>query len=140
MAACLLTFLVIQYETSFDNFHPNRERIYRVSTRFNRAGDISYTRGICFPAAKQVQLDFPELQKLASIYGAQGGQLTVIDKNNRPNRKKFNYSELFAIGPILVVRIQKFNFFIIFMKSVGFFMEGMEKTVTFLNPSICSRM
>ncbi|PWT95222.1 MAG: hypothetical protein C5B52_18275, partial [Bacteroidetes bacterium] len=32
IAAFLLIFLVIKYETSFDNFHKNRDRIYRVVT------------------------------------------------------------------------------------------------------------
>ncbi len=27
IAACLLVFLLIQYETSFDNFHKNKDRI-----------------------------------------------------------------------------------------------------------------
>ncbi len=30
MAACLLIFVLVNFETSFDNFHPNKERIYRV--------------------------------------------------------------------------------------------------------------
>ncbi len=35
IAACLLLFLVIQYENSFDNFHSDKDRIYRVSMHFN---------------------------------------------------------------------------------------------------------
>lgn len=34
IAACLLLFLVIQYETSFDNFHPKKASIYRIGTEF----------------------------------------------------------------------------------------------------------
>ena len=33
-------------------------------------------RGTCFPAGKQLPLDFPQLEKVASIYSAQGGQIT----------------------------------------------------------------
>ena len=32
IAACLLIFLVIEFETSFDTFHAKRERNYRVVT------------------------------------------------------------------------------------------------------------
>ncbi|XHR97182.1 helix-turn-helix domain-containing protein [Mucilaginibacter sp. UC70_90] len=32
IAACLLIFLIVQYETSFDSFHPNKDRIYRIVT------------------------------------------------------------------------------------------------------------
>src|SRR5258708_39294269 len=72
VAACLLIFLVIQYENSFDNFHANKERIYRISTRFNTPDGFTYTRGTCFPAGKQLPLDYPELEHVASIVHAQG--------------------------------------------------------------------
>ena len=32
IAACLLIFLIVHFETSFDNFHANKDRIYRVVT------------------------------------------------------------------------------------------------------------
>ena len=35
IAACLLIFLVIEFETSFDAFHAKRDRIYRVVTQYN---------------------------------------------------------------------------------------------------------
>jgi putative ABC transport system permease protein len=30
IACCLLIFLIIRFETSFDNFHPDKDRIYRI--------------------------------------------------------------------------------------------------------------
>ena len=30
IAACLLIFLIVQFETSFDNFHAKRDQIYRI--------------------------------------------------------------------------------------------------------------
>src|SRR5579864_1356242 len=70
IAACLLLFLVIQYENSFDNFHQDRDRIFRVSMHFNTPDGITYTRGTCFPAGKQLALDYPQLEHVASIYSA----------------------------------------------------------------------
>jgi hypothetical protein len=37
IAACLLIFLIVQFETSFDNFHSKKEHIYRVITVFHEA-------------------------------------------------------------------------------------------------------
>lgn len=99
VAACLLIFLVIQYETSFDNFHANKERIYRVSTKFNRDGGAGYTRGICFPLGKQLPLDYPQLEHVASLFSAQGDQLTVMDESGRNTQKKFKEDGLFFIEP-----------------------------------------
>src|SRR6185295_12456783 len=99
VAACLLLFLVIQYEKSFDNFHQNKDRIYRVSTRFNSPEGVSYSRGTCFPAGKQLPLDYPELEHVASIVGAQGGLLTIVDEKNRPTQSKFKEPGLFFAEP-----------------------------------------
>ncbi len=104
IAACLLIFQVIQYEKSFDNFHPDKDRIYRVSVHFNTPDGISFTRGICFAAGKQLPLDYPQLEQVASIYGANGNQLTVLDENNHP-QNKFKENGLFYIEP------QFFNIF-----------------------------
>ena len=35
IAACFLIFLVVQFESSFDNFHPKKNSIYRVGTEFH---------------------------------------------------------------------------------------------------------
>lgn len=100
IAACLLIFLVIQYETSFDNFHNNKEQIYRVSKRFIKDdGGAGYSRGICFPASKQLLLDYPQLEHVASILSAQGDQLTVMDESGHTTPKKFKEDGLFFTEP-----------------------------------------
>ncbi len=32
ISACIIAFLVVRYELSFDDFHPDKERIYRLRT------------------------------------------------------------------------------------------------------------
>jgi putative ABC transport system permease protein len=41
IAACLLIFVVIQYELSFETFRPNLKNIYHVVTQQKRSGSIS---------------------------------------------------------------------------------------------------
>jgi len=107
VAACILIFLVIQYETSFDNFHNNRDHIYRIGTAFHGPDGVRYTRGICFPAGKQLKLDYPQVEKVASIFGQQGDQVTVMDETGKPTKKKFNEKGLFFIEPAF---FEIFNF------------------------------
>jgi len=99
IAACVLIFLVIQYETNFDTFHNNKDRIYRVGTSFHGPDGVRYTRGICFPAGKQLALDYPQIEKVASIFGQQGDQVTVMDETGRPTTKKFTEQGLFFAEP-----------------------------------------
>lgn len=55
IAACLLIFLVIQFETSFDNFHKKKDRIYRLGTEFHNQDGVSYTGEYTFPP--QIRID-----------------------------------------------------------------------------------
>ena len=99
IAACLLIFLVIQFETSFDDFHQNRESIYRIGSVFKTADGTGYSRGTAYPVGKQLHIDYPQIEKVASISGAQGEQITVMDENNHPTQKKFNENGLFFAEP-----------------------------------------
>ena len=98
IAAFLMIFQVIQYENSFDNFHPDKDRIYRVSVHFNTPEGIRWNRGTCFPAAKQLRLDYPQLERVASIFAADGKQLTILDQGNHA-LNKFKEAGLFYTEP-----------------------------------------
>ncbi|MFI5139354.1 MAG: ABC transporter permease, partial [Sphingobacteriales bacterium] len=50
IAACLLIFVIIQYELSFDTFRPGYKNIYRIVTQTNRESGINYNPGIAAPA------------------------------------------------------------------------------------------
>src|SRR6185312_7024942 len=78
IAACLLIFLVVQFESSFDNFHPKKNSIYRIGTEFHNQDGVSYSDGVAFPVAKGLRVDFPQIKEVASIF-RNGGQITVED-------------------------------------------------------------
>jgi len=96
IAACLLIFLLIQYETSFDNFHKNKERIYRVVAATKTKNGMNYSKGSAFPVAEALRVDYPQLEHVARIYGRNNQQLTLLnDKANAP-QKKFKENVFFA--------------------------------------------
>lgn len=81
IAVCLLIFLVVRFETSFDDFHPMREHIYRVVSVFKTPLGIGYESGVPFPTAPTLRRDYPQLRQVASIMSLGGdGQITVPDK------------------------------------------------------------
>ena len=95
IAACLLIFLVVQFESSFDNFHPKKNSIYRVVTEFHNEGGVSYSSGIAFPVAKGLRVDFPQIKEVASIF-QQGGEITVEDGTTQQKKLQednFYYAE-----------------------------------------------
>lgn len=82
IATCLLIFLVIRYETSFDDFHPERNHIYRVVSVFRTPEGIGYENGVPFPTASTLRHDYPQLKQVASIVSLGGdGQITIPSSN-----------------------------------------------------------
>src|ERR1700679_1352567 len=68
VAACLLIFLIVHFETSFHNFHSKRDRIYRVITATSDATGLHRESGTPLPAAEGLRLDFPQLKDVAAIF------------------------------------------------------------------------
>src|SRR5258705_7841583 len=96
IAASLLIFMVIRFETSFDNFHKLKDSIYRVGTEFHSEDGISYGDGLCFPAGPAIKLDFPEIKQVARIF-KRGNQITIEENGKavkKLNDENFYYTEL----------------------------------------------
>ncbi len=104
IAACFLIFLVVQFESSFDNFHPQKNSIYRVGTEFHNQDGISYSAGVAFPVATGLRTDFPQIKEVASIY-KDGGQITVEDGTTQ--QKKLQEDNFYYAEPVF---FKMFNF------------------------------
>lgn len=96
IATCLLIFLLIQYETSFDNFHENKERIYRVAGATKTRDGMNYSKGSAFPVAEALRIDYPQLEHIARIYGRDDQQITILNDKGNTSQKKFKENVFFA--------------------------------------------
>lgn len=95
IAAFLLIFIVINFQSSFDNFHPEKKTIYRVGSEFQTDDGINYSSAVGFPVANGLRLDYPDLKQVAAIY-KDGGQLTIDPKGGTPEKLlelNFYYAE-----------------------------------------------
>lgn len=88
IAVCLVIFLIIQFELSFDNFHSKKDRIYRVITEQQNEDGVKPTSGVPFPLPKAVQNDFPSIVSTA-IYSDRDDQIIIPDETNAQSFKKF---------------------------------------------------
>lgn len=86
VAACLLIFVVIRYELSFDTFQPSYKNIYRVVTQENRPEGIIFNPGIATPAPDALRLDFPQT-KVAALESSYGSQVTVPGNSSAADKK-----------------------------------------------------
>jgi putative ABC transport system permease protein len=96
IAASLLIFLVIQFESSFDNFHKKRHSIYRIASRFATQDGYDYSGGVSFPVAQGLRLEMSQLKEVAAIY-RRGGQITLDAGNSQ--LKKLNEDYFFYAEP-----------------------------------------
>src|ERR1700743_2996310 len=77
MVACLLLFLLVRYETSFDSFHSKKDRIYRVIS-INRGGKGEERMGaVPYPLAGALASGFPQVEAVAPTSMDWGEQMTI---------------------------------------------------------------
>ena len=88
IAGCLLIYLVISFELSFDNFHKKKDRTYRLFTEMKTPEGINYSGGVPFPTAAALKLDYPQLEKVISVFKESDVQIT-IPGNSSGMVKKF---------------------------------------------------
>jgi putative ABC transport system permease protein len=98
IAACLLIFLIIQFETSFDNFHSKKDRTYRVITATPGPNGMDFGSGVPFPTSEGLRTDFPQLKEVAAIL-RYGGHFTIGNNNNGRAVKKFKEDETYYAEP-----------------------------------------
>jgi putative ABC transport system permease protein len=91
IASCLLILLFVQSELSYDKFHENTERIYRVGFTFHvGTNQFDAALGPCPLAAAMVD-EFAEVEKAARIFARQsrGGDVFVHYGEKRYKENKF---------------------------------------------------
>ncbi|WP_214073173.1 ABC transporter permease [Mucilaginibacter sp. dw_454] len=90
VAACLLIFVVVQFELSYEKFQPNYKNIYRIVLQQDLGDGISYSEGTPYPITAALRADFPQV-KLAALNTAYNSQFTVPANANNfgADNKKF---------------------------------------------------
>ncbi|HZY38462.1 MAG TPA: ABC transporter permease [Mucilaginibacter sp.] len=97
IAACLLIFLIVHFETSFDDFHLKKDQIYRVITVNSGPDGITKESGTPIPLAEGLRADFPELKEVAEIFRNGGSHYSVQNANG--SKKKFKEDDAYYAEP-----------------------------------------
>ena len=86
IASCLLIFMFVQDELSYDNYHEKKDRIYRIihgqSAPDSKDGSSIYPYWVWgnAPVGQALKSDFPEIDKLVQFSGRSDILLTHEDK------------------------------------------------------------
>ncbi len=106
MAVCLIIFIIIQFELSFDGYHQKKDRIYRVLTEFHHENVPEPFTGYGVPYAlpSELKAAMPQIEKSSVIFSANNTQFQVLDESGNSVKKfkeedgvLFTEPELFGI-------------------------------------------
>jgi putative ABC transport system permease protein len=61
ISASVAIYLIVHYDFTFDKFHRDSDRIYRIVSNFSDQGQRSYTRGVSSPLAPPLKARLPGL-------------------------------------------------------------------------------
>lgn len=101
IAACLVLFIVIQYELSYDKFQPNYKHIYHVAAKIKSAEGDGFGEGIPYPAYDALRTQFPDIVT-GAMFQNYNSQVTVInsdDVNSASNKKFLEEKGIFFSDP-----------------------------------------
>ena len=93
--AFLLIFLVIKYEKSFDDFHPDKNNIYRLTRIGKNIVAREYRAGVPFPVTQTLRTEAPQLKNAAAIFSESNVQVDVTAPNGSL-LKKFKEPNVFV--------------------------------------------
>ncbi len=84
IACAILIFTLVSFHLSFDNFHKNKDRIYRVVTELHEE-QLGHTPGVPPPFAKAFRNDFTFSEKVARAVTF--GDMLVAIPSSKDNKK-----------------------------------------------------
>ena len=83
IAVCMMIFIIIRFQTSFDQFHTKKDRIYRVvmEYHFPNSEKIAYWKDVPFSMPGALKTSFPQLEQVAPVYESHNDQILMTGDN-----------------------------------------------------------
>ncbi|MFC2160419.1 ABC transporter permease [Acidobacteriota bacterium] len=97
LVCCLVIFLYVTNEMSYDKYHENLDRIYRVAVRTESPELVSNSATVSAPVAQVLSEFFPQVDKVAKAIRVSGGLVERGDKQFYEDTRIFADPELFEI-------------------------------------------
>jgi cell division protein FtsX len=94
LACSLLLYWLVRFHESFDTYHPQAARIYRLVTQIDQ-GTLVHHPGIPTPVGPALRHDFPGLGTVAMSIGQANQLVQVLGPGGQPGAK---YAEPYAVA------------------------------------------
>ena len=94
VAAALLLFMTVRYELSFDQFHAEPDRIYRVVRETVLTnGNKDLTPGNPLPVTAALKTDIPQFETVVPVFGTLDPQVTVLGNDPKAIKARAKFLE-----------------------------------------------
>lgn len=97
IACCIVVYVFVKHETTFDDFNSKANRIYRIVFEDNTSQGIQYSGTSTFALAPALKNDFPNLETVTRIYSNNHAIIEIPAKNGA--RKLFEDNQLTYTDP-----------------------------------------
>ena len=103
ITVCLLIFLIVQFELSFDKYHTNKKLIFRVLTQFSSEteNEHSTNSGVPFALPQELKTAIPQIEESATVFAAYDIQVQVLDETGGTSKKFKEEAGIFFTEPSL---------------------------------------
>jgi len=81
IAVCMMIFIIIQFQTSFDNFHLKKDHIYRVLTEYHNANAATTGKDVPFPLPGGLKTTFAQIEQVTPVWASHNDNLLIPDSN-----------------------------------------------------------
>jgi putative ABC transport system permease protein len=111
VSACLVIFLLVSFEMSFDNFHPDRERIYRITSGFkNPDGNSNRNAGISAPMPAVIRQQLTGIESVSAFHNWYPKVMIPNEKKDTKNPPKIWKNDA-DLSVVLICESQYFQIF-----------------------------
>ncbi|MGN6493292.1 MAG: ABC transporter permease, partial [Agriterribacter sp.] len=81
MSVGMMIMIRFQFESGFDSFHPNSERIYRITSEYHKkSGETWRMASTSLPLQKKISDQFKDVEKAVNLYPALNGKVKSGEK------------------------------------------------------------
>jgi putative ABC transport system permease protein len=98
ITCCIVMLIFVRYELSFDSFHVQADKTYRVVQHTKFQDEMSYWNTTAYPLAEALRNDFSEFSTVTQVSGPMSQHFRVGDKNSEVSRyevKNVLYADAF---------------------------------------------
>lgn len=93
IACCIVVYVFVKNEKTFDGFHSKADRTYRIVFDDKTANNIEYAGYTSFPVAKALRADFPQLEYVTQLYVRNYSVIQIPTEKNA-SRRLFDEQEV----------------------------------------------